>query len=165
MVHGRLLSPPNDLSTQERPPEKVKISKNKNPETRRHTTEASSNSDSVRRRSDLRQTPSIKFPSYKPVPTWTTGLLSSRISARQIKTLLGMSLLRRGSFIEKMVGMGWTVGGRLDTGEFQAALVHCIARYHSFLWLMSGQPGRPFVPTLVCHPFATQESTCSDLAA
>ena len=75
------------------------------------------------------------------------------------------AVLRQGSFIEKMVGMGWAVGGRLDTAECQAAFVRCIARYHGFLWLMSGQPGRLFVPTLVCHLFATQGSTYSDLAA
>ena len=75
------------------------------------------------------------------------------------------AVLRQGSFIEKMVGMGWAVGGRVDTVEWQAAFVRCIARYHGFLWLMSGHPGRLFVPTLVRHPFATQEGTCSDLTS
>jgi hypothetical protein len=63
------------------------------------------------------------------------------------------AVLRQGSFIEKMVGMGWTAGRHFDTIQSQAALVRCIARYHGFLWLMSTQPGNLFVPTLVCLPF------------
>ena len=59
--------------------EKRKISKKENPQNAVAYHGGISNPDSVQRRSDQRQTPLIKFPSYKPVPTSTTGLLSSRI--------------------------------------------------------------------------------------
>ena len=63
---------------------------------------------------------------------------------------LVQAILRQGTFIEKMVNMGWTTGGRFDAPKAQATLVRCIARYHGFLWLMATSfPGHLFVPTLV----------------
>ena len=64
---------------------------------------------------------------------------------------LVQAILRQGTFIEKMVNMGWTTGGRFDAPKAQATLVRCIARYHGFLWLMATMfPGHLLVPTLVC---------------
>ena len=65
---------------------------------------------------------------------------------------LVQAILRQGTFIEKMVNMGWTTGGRFDALEAQATLVRCIARYHGFLWLMATIPGHLLVPTLVSPP-------------
>ncbi|CAG8633763.1 10605_t:CDS:2, partial [Acaulospora colombiana] len=50
------------------------------------------------------------------------------------------AVLRQGSFIEKMVGLGWTRPGRFDHSKDSAPLVRCIARYHAFLDLMSQNP-------------------------
>ena len=62
---------------------------------------------------------------------------------------LVQAILRQGTFIEKMVNMGWTTGGKFDAPKAQATLVRCIARYHGFLWLMATIPGHLLVPTLV----------------
>ncbi|PVF99604.1 hypothetical protein CPB86DRAFT_813763 [Serendipita vermifera] len=58
------------------------------------------------------------------------------------------AVLRQGSFIEKMVNLGWTRPGRFDYSRDSAPLVRCIARYHAFLDLMSHTPGLFLVPTL-----------------
>ena len=62
---------------------------------------------------------------------------------------LVQAILRQGTFIEKMVNMGWTTGGRFDTPKAQATLIRCITRYHGFLCLMATIPGHLLVPTLV----------------
>jgi hypothetical protein len=58
-------------------------------------------------------------------------------------------VIRQGSFIEKMVDLGWTRPGRFDLSKDSAALVRCIARYHAFLDLMNANPALFLVPTLV----------------
>ncbi|PVF99608.1 hypothetical protein CPB86DRAFT_282499 [Serendipita vermifera] len=58
------------------------------------------------------------------------------------------AVLRQGSFIEKMVDLGWNRPGRFDHSKDSAPLVRCIARYHAFLDLMSQNPGLFLVPTL-----------------
>jgi hypothetical protein len=59
------------------------------------------------------------------------------------------AVIRQGSFIEKMVDLGWTRPGRFDLSKDSAPLVRCIARYHAFLDLMSQNPNMFLVPTLV----------------
>lgn len=58
------------------------------------------------------------------------------------------AIIRQGSFIEKMVGLGWTRPGRFDYSKDSAPLVRCIARYHAFLDLMNQNSGLFLVPTL-----------------
>lgn len=59
------------------------------------------------------------------------------------------AVLRQGSFIEKMVDLGWTAGGRFDDPSSHAPLARCIARYHAFFFMMELNPGLFLVPTLV----------------
>lgn len=61
------------------------------------------------------------------------------------------AILRQGSFITKMVGMGWTQPGRFNNAGDLAPLVRSIARYHAFLDLMSQNASNFLVPTLVCY--------------
>ncbi|CAG8633732.1 10603_t:CDS:2, partial [Acaulospora colombiana] len=58
------------------------------------------------------------------------------------------AIIRQGSFIEKMVGLGWTKPGRFDHSRDSSPLVRCIARYHAFLDIMSQSSGLFLVPTL-----------------
>ncbi|KAF9515839.1 hypothetical protein BS47DRAFT_723038 [Hydnum rufescens UP504] len=61
------------------------------------------------------------------------------------------AVLRQGSFIQKMVGLGWTAPGRFSgsAGDLNDVhvLVRCIARYHAFLDLMTSGVTF-FVPTI-----------------
>ena len=72
--------------------------------------------------------------------------LRSPQSVEPVQAILG-----EGTFIEKMVNMGWTTRGRFDAPSVQATLVRCIAIYHGFLWLMATIPGHLLTPTLVSH--------------
>ena len=54
-------------------------------------------------------------------------------------------ILRQGSFIDKMVNLGWTATGRFD--EDDSILRRSVARYHAFLDLASATPTL-IVPTL-----------------
>ncbi|PVF99609.1 hypothetical protein CPB86DRAFT_282534 [Serendipita vermifera] len=58
------------------------------------------------------------------------------------------AVIRQGSFIEKMVYLGWTKPGRFDRSKDSAPLVRSIARYHAFLDLMNQNPRLFLVPTL-----------------
>ncbi|KAG7447815.1 uncharacterized protein BT62DRAFT_823263, partial [Guyanagaster necrorhizus] len=58
------------------------------------------------------------------------------------------AVLRQGSFVNKMHKLGWTNPDFFSSSEDEAALKHCIARYHAFLDLMSSSPAGFFVPTL-----------------
>ncbi|KAG8834460.1 hypothetical protein FRC17_008682 [Serendipita sp. 399] len=58
------------------------------------------------------------------------------------------AVLRQGSFIQKMVGLGWTRPGRFDRPKDSAPLVRSIARYHAFLDLMYMTSSLFLVPTL-----------------
>ena len=66
-------------------------------------------------------------------------------------------VLRQGSFINKMVDLGWTAHDRFTGSAHEwnsvQVLVRCIARYHAFLDLMSTSVTF-FVPTIV----STQDS-------
>jgi len=55
--------------------------------------------------------------------------------------------MRQASFIQKMIGLGWTDTDRFATDK--TILLRAIARYHAFLDLMSSSPAVFFVPTLV----------------
>ena len=66
---------------------------------------------------------------------------------------LVQAILRQGTFVEKMVNMGWTTEGRFDAPQAQATLISCITRYHGFLCLMATIPGHMLVPTLVSPSF------------
>jgi hypothetical protein len=95
--------------------------------------------------------------------TWHTDRASSRVRRISLaysypalaSVELVQAMLRQGTFVEKMVNMGWTTGGRFDALKAQAMLVRCIARYHGFLWLMATIPGHLLVPTLVSHRLCT----------
>ncbi|KAH7101531.1 hypothetical protein BKA62DRAFT_179183 [Auriculariales sp. MPI-PUGE-AT-0066] len=56
------------------------------------------------------------------------------------------AVMRQASFVQKMVGMGWTEPGRFSTDP--SVLLRAIARYHAFLDLTSSAPSPFFVPTL-----------------
>ncbi|KAF5385031.1 hypothetical protein D9615_001238 [Tricholomella constricta] len=58
------------------------------------------------------------------------------------------AVLRQGLFIKKMQDLHWTAIGFFDSLEDELVLKHAIARYHSFLDLMSSSPASFFVPTL-----------------
>ena len=59
------------------------------------------------------------------------------------------AVLRQGTFVEKMVRMGWTRPGRFDHSRDLAPLVRSVARYHAFLDLMQVVTTTLCVPTLV----------------
>lgn len=63
------------------------------------------------------------------------------------------AILRQGSFVDKMVELGWTQPGRFVNIRDMAPLVRSIARYHAFLDLMTQNPNTFFVPTLVSSSF------------
>ncbi|KAF6750970.1 hypothetical protein DFP72DRAFT_1172599 [Ephemerocybe angulata] len=79
-------------------------------------------------------------------------LLGRIMSAHSTSMLYSVELvgavLRQGSFVEKMVGLGWTRPGYFDKEDDELALRHAIARYHAFMDLMSSSPASFFVPTL-----------------
>ncbi|KAH9483132.1 Glycine-rich domain-containing protein 1 [Psilocybe cubensis] len=58
------------------------------------------------------------------------------------------AVLRQGSFVNKMHGLGWTKSGFFDEPGDELVLQHGLARYHAFLDLMSSSPVSFFVPTL-----------------
>ncbi|KIJ93443.1 hypothetical protein K443DRAFT_135047 [Laccaria amethystina LaAM-08-1] len=58
------------------------------------------------------------------------------------------AVLRQGTFVFKMVDLGWTQPGFFDSAEDKVALQHAIARYHAFMDLMTTSPASFFVPTL-----------------
>ncbi|GJE98082.1 hypothetical protein PsYK624_143040 [Phanerochaete sordida] len=58
------------------------------------------------------------------------------------------AVIRQCSFIDKMTDFGWAKPGAFDGHEDEVVLQHAIARYHTFLDLMSSAPGSFFVPTL-----------------
>ncbi|QRV82552.1 ATP-dependent RNA helicase DOB1 [Ceratobasidium sp. AG-Ba] len=58
------------------------------------------------------------------------------------------AILRQGSFIDKMVDLGWTKASTFDNNS--TPLVRCVSRYHAWLNIMSQFPSRMLVPTLVC---------------
>ncbi|KAF8079297.1 hypothetical protein FPV67DRAFT_109524 [Lyophyllum atratum] len=58
------------------------------------------------------------------------------------------AVLRQGLFIAKMQDLHWTALGFFDEQQDAVVLKHAIARYHSFLNLMSSSPASFFVPTL-----------------
>jgi len=55
--------------------------------------------------------------------------------------------MRQGSFIDKMIALGWTSHQRFESEK--DVLLRAISRYHAFLDLMSSTPSVLFVPTLV----------------
>ncbi|KAF9790368.1 hypothetical protein BJ322DRAFT_1168850 [Thelephora terrestris] len=55
---------------------------------------------------------------------------------------------RQETFTEKMHNLGWSQPGFFDSTQDEIALIHCIARYHAFLDLISSSPYLFFVPTL-----------------
>ena len=57
------------------------------------------------------------------------------------------AVTRQGTFIEKMVNMGWTAPRRFTADP--SPLVRAIARYHAFLDLTTTSISAFFVPTLV----------------
>ncbi|GAA6053304.1 hypothetical protein JCM3770_006675 [Rhodotorula araucariae] len=59
---------------------------------------------------------------------------------------LAMAVLRQGSFIDKMHGLGWTDPARFGLDD--TLLKRCMARYHAFMDLMASSPSSFFVPTL-----------------
>ncbi|KAI5476686.1 hypothetical protein MNV49_007400 [Pseudohyphozyma bogoriensis] len=60
---------------------------------------------------------------------------------------LTTAVLRQGTFIQKMVDLGWTRTGRFDE-EDDTVLKRSVARYHAFLDLISSMPSTFCVPTL-----------------
>lgn len=58
------------------------------------------------------------------------------------------AVLRQASFIEKMARLGWTESGCFTSATNEIVLLHAVARYHSFLNLMSSRPTHFLVPTL-----------------
>ena len=59
---------------------------------------------------------------------------------------LTSAVMRQGSFIQKMIGLGWTDPNRFATDK--TVVLRAIGRYHAFLDLMSSSPASFFVPTL-----------------
>ncbi|KAB5589607.1 Dammaradiene synthase [Ceratobasidium theobromae] len=57
------------------------------------------------------------------------------------------AILRQGSFIDKMVNLGWTEPRTFDDGD-PIILVRCIARYNAWLDVMSQLTRKMLVPTL-----------------
>ncbi|KAH0835046.1 hypothetical protein J3R83DRAFT_10783 [Lanmaoa asiatica] len=94
-------------------------------------------------------------------PALLTGILNGKIQrriGRRIQSayiddrpfsidLVG-AVLRQGSFVGKMVDLGWTDPEFFADEEEMVVLQHCVARYHAFLGLMADAPGSFFVPTL-----------------
>ncbi|KAG8850375.1 hypothetical protein FRB96_000439 [Tulasnella sp. 330] len=71
-----------------------------------------------------------------------------------------MDLASAGSFIEKMVNLGWTEEGRFE--EDTDTLTRCVVRYHAFLDLMVSTPGKFVVPTLdIDLAWHTHQLLCS----
>ena len=60
---------------------------------------------------------------------------------------LRLQILRQGSFIDKMVGMGWTEPHTFDDDPL--TLIRCISRYNAWLDVMSQLTDKMLVPTLV----------------
>lgn len=58
------------------------------------------------------------------------------------------AMLRQGTFIDKMVHMGWTRPGRWEHADTLAPLVRSVARYHAFLDLTYVNGWSLLVPTL-----------------
>ncbi|KAG8821508.1 hypothetical protein FRC17_009795 [Serendipita sp. 399] len=87
-----------------------------------------------------------------PVPRRVFSLLQRIATAYSHAGLASLDLvgavLRQGSFIQKMVGLGWTRPGRFDLVDESAPLVRAVARYHAFLDLMAVNPSLFLVPTL-----------------
>ncbi|KIM29346.1 hypothetical protein M408DRAFT_23112 [Serendipita vermifera MAFF 305830] len=59
------------------------------------------------------------------------------------------AILRQGTFIDKMVHLGWTQPGRFDQARQMAPLVRSIARYHAYLDLMASYRATYHIPLLV----------------
>ncbi|KAH8823293.1 hypothetical protein DL96DRAFT_1469407 [Flagelloscypha sp. PMI_526] len=78
--------------------------------------------------------------------------LWSRITSAYVNTtpfsvdLVG-AVLRQSSFNAKMFSLGWTHPGAFN-GDEERVLVHCIARYHAFLDILSTDSHGMAVPTL-----------------
>ncbi|TEB32128.1 hypothetical protein FA13DRAFT_285160 [Coprinellus micaceus] len=75
-------------------------------------------------------------------------ILSAHASPMMYSVDLVGAVLRQGSFITKMVGLGWTKPRCFDGYEGELVLRHALARYHAFLDLLSSAPASFFVPTL-----------------
>ncbi|KAH7101530.1 hypothetical protein BKA62DRAFT_703261 [Auriculariales sp. MPI-PUGE-AT-0066] len=97
----------------------------------------------------------------KKLATWASTLPNVRVAwiPKRVQRILSHyqgpgpfsveltgAVMRQASFVQKMVGMGWTEPGRFSTDP--SVLLRAIARYHAFLDLMSSAPSSFFVPTL-----------------
>lgn len=88
-------------------------------------------------------------PSQKPTQLPRIQRLATAYSNAGLASLdLVGAVLRQGTFVDKMVQLGWTRPGRFDQAIHLAPLVRSIARYHAFLDLMSCHPTSFLVPTL-----------------
>ncbi|KAG8768001.1 hypothetical protein FRC15_005345, partial [Serendipita sp. 397] len=91
--------------------------------------------------------PSITPDRNRPIPRIQRIAVAYSHAGLASLDLVG-AVLRQGSFIQKMVELGWTRPGRFDLASESAPLVRSIARYHAFLDLMAVNPTSFFVPTL-----------------
>ncbi|KAH8828834.1 hypothetical protein DL96DRAFT_1595733 [Flagelloscypha sp. PMI_526] len=98
----------------------------------------------------------VKFKPERLIQLVTTGFdyirLWSRMSSayiddRPFSVDLTSAALRQSSFNDKMFKLGWTHPGVFN-GDEERVLVHCIARYHAFLDLLSTDSRGMGVPTL-----------------
>ncbi|GAA5856574.1 hypothetical protein JCM8547_005871 [Rhodosporidiobolus lusitaniae] len=75
-----------------------------------------------------------------------TNILSHYTRGEPFSLDLASAVLRQGTFIDKMHGLGW-----LDSGRFQEndpTLHRCVARYHAFMDLRAARELQYHVPTL-----------------
>ncbi|KAJ7909271.1 hypothetical protein B0H13DRAFT_1714935 [Mycena leptocephala] len=75
-------------------------------------------------------------------------IMSAYVDDKIFSVELVGAVLRQGSFVAKMHGLGWTEPRIFDTTENGVVLEYAIARYHSFLNLMCFHPKSFLVPTL-----------------
>ncbi|KAG9316181.1 hypothetical protein JVU11DRAFT_2202 [Chiua virens] len=82
------------------------------------------------------------------LPSIITRILYAYSDQRPFSIDLVGAVLRQGSFVHKMVELGWTRPGFPLDDNGALILEHCVARYHAFLNLMVDSPASFFVPTL-----------------
>ncbi|KAF8202036.1 hypothetical protein K438DRAFT_1491970, partial [Mycena galopus ATCC 62051] len=75
-------------------------------------------------------------------------IVSAYVDDKIFSVELVGAVLRQGSFVTKMNGLGWTKAEYFENVDNEVVLHHAIARYHAFLDLMWDFPKSFFVPTL-----------------
>ncbi|KAK4695148.1 hypothetical protein P7C70_g8608, partial [Phenoliferia sp. Uapishka_3] len=77
------------------------------------------------------------------------GILSAYTTGETFSLDLVTAVLRQGTFVQKMVDLGWTIPNRFEVaGEESTVLQRAACRYSAFVDLISSSPSTFFVPTL-----------------